>query len=491
MRDSKRAAVIDIGSNSVRLVIYSVYGAAHLPRFNEKVMAGLGTDLTHTGVLWPDGVEQALAALRRYRAILSALEVTNITAIATSAVREAKDGNRFCKKASTALGVPIQVLSGEDEARLSAFGAASGLLAPRGIVGDLGGSSLELAGLKKSKISDTVTHLLGPLSLADYRPDEDALRKYIRKTLKPSVNILQAFRTFYAVGGSWRALAKVHMDLTDYPLHTLQGYRMNAKAVRQTIKAIHSDDTLLQARIAVIARRRTRILPYAATLLGVLFEQGGFGELIISSYGVREGVLMEAHGSSARDILLDGVIEAARLDRQQIAFGKQLHKFVAPALAPSPDLFGEPRNETRILRAACLYADSGARFHPDHRARLAYDHALLGPYAATSHVERSFIALALASRYLRRFEQPVSDAALLTTEQMDRALKLGALMRLGCVLSGRSAPILAMAYLKRSKSRLILGIGRKDKAMISATVMRRLGQAASALALEPEVEFSN
>ncbi|MEQ9315278.1 MAG: hypothetical protein RLN72_05455 [Henriciella sp.] len=96
----EKSAVVDIGSNSVRLVIYEVTGSAALPYFNEKVLAGLGRGLPETGKLSPEGVSQALAALRRYRAILTGLGVKRVIAVATAAVREAEDGSEFARLAA-------------------------------------------------------------------------------------------------------------------------------------------------------------------------------------------------------------------------------------------------------------------------------------------------------------------------------------------------------------------------------------------------------
>ena len=491
-RRSRRIAVIDIGSNSVRLVIYALRGAAALPQFNEKVMAGLGTGLSETGRLWPKGVSNALTALRRYRSILDALDVRDVHAFATAAVREASDGAAFSKQAGQAVASSIRVLSGIEEAELSARGAASGFHQPCGLVGDLGGSSLELAVLKDREVQSGETFMLGPLSLSDFSNDDTAARsKHIRKTLKSSQSLAAKLSVFYAVGGAWRAFAKVHMDMTGYPLHSLQGYRMSARDVRKTIKAIDSDEPEFKARIAIITRRRAASLPHAAAVLDGLFARGHFSELIISSYGVREGILMAALGQTERDAMLDAITEAARLSRLQRAFGEQLYRFIKPVIDLDPDLFGSRRQPQRIIKAACLYADSGALYHPDHRARLAYDHALLGPYASATHVERSFIALALATRYRRRFTPPEKDSRLMTDRQTLEARRIGALMRIGCVLSGRSAPILARASLRRSKNKLTLSLAADSKDMVSAIVRRRLTQAANSLSLDPAVSFGS
>lgn len=136
---SRLAGIIDIGSNSVRLVICEVMGASILQTFNEKVMAGLGEGVPRSGHLSPRGVEAALKALSRYRAILRALNVETYQAVATAAVRMASDGDAFLKQAGKILGGPVRLLSGEDEARLSARGVDLSIHDPVGLIGDLGG----------------------------------------------------------------------------------------------------------------------------------------------------------------------------------------------------------------------------------------------------------------------------------------------------------------------------------------------------------------
>lgn len=486
---SSRVAVVDIGSNSVRLVIYEVMRASALPSFNEKVMAGLGRELNQTGRLSPKGIELALSQLRRFRAILSALGVTNICAVATAAVREAEDGPEFTQAAEEALGFGVRVLSGLDEARLSALGASSGFFAPRGLVGDLGGSSLELKHVGYGKDVPGESHLLGPLALARDGFDEKRVRKAVRKALKNSAQVTSKASTFYAVGGAWRTFASLHMEVSNYSLQVLQDYRMSATQVAQTARLAIQSATDVSARntVRAVAGRRTRHMPYAAIALEEILGLGGFGSITVSSYGLREGVLREHIGPQASDPLLDGAIAFVRLDEQQIAFADALYDFVMPALSSEKDLFGSLVANERVLRAACLLADSAGRFHPDHRAIMAYDQALRAPYAAVSHTERAMIAHAIGVRYSRHFKRPKPYLTINSDAESDRARQLGAAMRLGAVFSGRSGPILKRAKLKRTSDYLILKVKKDSAAMVSDTVMRRLAQTASLLGLQEDV----
>ncbi|HCJ19642.1 MAG TPA: Ppx/GppA family phosphatase, partial [Hyphomonas sp.] len=448
---SERAAIIDIGSNSVRLVIYDVLGASILPTFNEKVMAGLGQGLMQTGQLSPTGVESALKALGRYRAILKALHLRHYTAVATAAVRSAENGPEFISLASKALGRRVVVLSGEDEARLSAVGVEASFHAPLGMIGDLGGSSLEFKQIG-GKAADGESLMLGPLSLVEGDIDLKALRRTIRAELKTSDVLAKSTGRFYAVGGAWRTVAKLNMQIEDYSLKVLQGYQMSKSQVDKAAKLCFDSVTSSTARAMLenVDKRRAKHLPVAAILLQEILGNSRLEGVTISSAGLREGVLRDALGAPLHDPLMDGAIAFARLDKNQILFGEALHDFIAPALAPEPDLFGSPAADIRIEKAACMMADSAGRFHPDHRSIMAYDQALRAPYVGVSHGERALIAYAIGCRYQKDFKRPDEYVALTTPEQDERARQIGSAMRLGAVFSGRSGPILQRARLVRT-----------------------------------------
>lgn len=485
---SRLAGIIDIGSNSVRLVICEVMGASILQTFNEKVMAGLGEGVPKTGQLSPKGVEAALKALSRYRAILRALNVETYQAVATAAVRMASDGDAFLKQAGKILGRPVRLLSGEDEARLSARGVDLSIHDPVGLIGDLGGSSLELKriGLENGpEVGESL--MLGPLALGDIVSDPKELRKRIRETLKASEALNGAKGRFYAVGGAWRAFGRLVMEMDKYPLQVLQGFQINDGQVARAAKLCIDSLTNAAARqqIETIDKRRAKHFPMAAILMEEILAQSALESVTISAAGVREGVLHDLLEMTLDDPLTDGIIAYARLDHNQIAFGRALHDFISPALLPQPDLFGSPAADVRIEKAACMMADSAGRFHPDHRAEMAYDQALRAPYLGVTHPERAMIAHAIGCRYEKDFKRPAEHIMLTTEPQAERAKQIGLLMRLGAVFSGRSGPILQRASLHLDGDTLTLQVHRRDANLISETVERRLSQAASMLRLKP------
>ena len=210
-------AAVDIGSNSVRLVLYRLEGRAIWTVFNEKVLAGLGRDLASTGRLSEDGAAMALTALKRFAAVIEGVRPARTFIAATAAVREAADGQAFCERVAAETGLVIRVLSGEEEARYAALGVVAGMPSAQGVAADLGGSSLELTRIDAGGPGRGITLPLGPFSLANDGPfDAGRLRETIAQRLKPAAD----FRTdtLHAVGGAWRTLAQVHMVHVRYPL---------------------------------------------------------------------------------------------------------------------------------------------------------------------------------------------------------------------------------------------------------------------------------
>lgn len=438
-------AVIDIGSNSVRMVFYRLEGGALWTVFNEKVLAGLGRDLPTTGRLSADGVETALAALRRFSAVLEGVRPDRVLIAATAAVREAADGPAFCERAAQETGLVIRVLSGEEEARYAALGVVAGSPDARGVAADMGGSSLELTRLNGRGAEHGITLPLGPFALAGAGGfDPDRLRKRIDGRLKAAAD----FRTpaLHAVGGAWRALAQLNMSLRDYPLRVVHQYVMTAEEALETAATIvrHAKGGL--ERLPEVSRRRAETLPYAALVLERLIRRLDVERIEMSAWGVREGLVFEALEPShaLAEPLLAG--SAALGGRQGVSpdLPAALERWVAPAAGALPEVFGRARDAV-LTRAACMLADIGARLHPDHRVELTFDQVLRAPVAGQTHAERAFLASVINARYGGPPDTPESrtTARLLDARGVRSARALGLAIRLACDLSGRSPHILA------------------------------------------------
>jgi exopolyphosphatase/guanosine-5'-triphosphate,3'-diphosphate pyrophosphatase len=452
------AAVLDVGSNSVRLVIYRVEGRAIWSLFNEKVQAGLGRGVEQTGFLDPDGVDAALTALRRFRAVLDAVQPQAIYTAATAAVREAGDGRAFVDRVRSETGFELEVLDGEQEARFAALGVLAGAPDAEGVVGDLGGFSLELVRLEQSRPGLGVSLPLGPFALGLGKPfDAMTVRKEISRKLESAY----AFRTpcFYAVGGAWRTLALVHMRLADYPLEILHQYEMNAAEALDTARFVARQSKGSLERIEGVSKKRVEALPYAAVLLEALVERLELERVSVSAYGLREGLIYNALTPElkALDPLIEGC--AALGARQTIAedLGGALEGWLAQALGALPPVFSDARDPV-LTAAACRLADLGSRLHPDHRADLVFEQVLRAPIAGMNHAERAFLATALFARHTAspNLPEPHILSRVLSPERTVRARALGAAMRLGCDLSGRSAALLARSSLRMSGGKLVL-----------------------------------
>ena len=443
------AAVLDVGSNSVRLVIYRVEGRAIWTLFNEKVLAGLGRDVAKGDGLSLAGVAAAMAALRRFRAVLDAVKPADIHAVATAAVRDARDGPNFVQRVEAQTGFRLKILTGEEEARYAALGVAAGIPAADGVTGDLGGSSLELTRLKHGRPGRGVTLPLGPFALGLGKPfDAGAVHREAARTLA-KIDGFSA-RTFYAVGGAWRSLALLHMRMADYPLEILQQYEISAGEALDACRFAARQSRSSLERIEGLSKKRVEALPFAAVVMEALIERLELERVCISAYGLREGLVFDAmaHELQARDPLIEGC--AALGARQEIAedLGQALNVWLQPALSTLPPLFA-PGRDAVLTAAACRLADLGSRLHPDHRADLVFEQVLRAPVASMDHPERAFLALALFARHTAssNIPEPSILGRLLSAERQQRARALGAAIRLGCDLSGRSAALLAKSSL--------------------------------------------
>jgi exopolyphosphatase/guanosine-5'-triphosphate,3'-diphosphate pyrophosphatase len=483
-RRASSVAVIDIGSNSVRLVVYETLARSLITVFNEKALCGLGREVQTTGLLAADAVAKALTSLRRFRALCRVQQVGRVYAIATAACRDASNGPDFIAKAERICGTRIQILSGPREAKLSALGVVSGIHNPDGIVGDLGGGSLELIGVKGNRVRSGVTLPLGSLALQDLSHKSLKRAERIVRNELTDVAQLKAGRnrTFYAVGGTWRALARIHIIQSGYPLKVMHGYSIpaaDALDFAQRLRRLAAANML--ADIEAVADARRPLLTYAALVLEYIIRVARPKTIVFSTFGVREGLLYEMlpQGERAKDGFicaaqtLNGLLSrSARHAEELVAWTDRLARVIK---------LRETEEDRRLRHAACLLSDIGWRVHPDHRGEETLSLITNGNFGSISHQGRAFVALSVFYRYAGLSEQnepPELVQELVTTAMDERARLLGAAFRVAHLISAARPGVLPATHFRSGSRKLMLVFEHRMVDLVADRVGSRFKQLA-------------
>lgn len=486
-RPRKRAtsvAVIDIGSNSVRLVVYEAMARSLVSIFNEKTLCGLGREVQSTGLLAPDAVAKALTSLRRFRALCKVQKVGRVYAIATAACRDATNGADFIARAERICGCKIEILSGPREAKLSALGVVSGIHNPDGIVGDLGGGSLELIDVHGNRVRSGVTLPLGSLALQDLSHKSLKRAERIVKNELSGVAQLKAGRgrTFYAVGGTWRALARIHIVQSGYPLRVMHGYSIPAAdALDFALRLRRLVATDMLANIEVVADARRPLLAYAALVLEYIIRVAQPKTIVFSTFGVREGLFYEMLPPAERS--RDGLICAAQ----------NLNELLSRSARHAEELIGwtdrlvrvvklrESDEDRRLRHAACLLSDIGWRVHPDHRGEETLSLITNGNFGSISHQGRAFVALSVFHRYAGLSEEnepPALIKQLVTPAMIERARVLGAAFRVAHLISAARPGVLPATHFRTDGRKLMLVFEHRLVDLVADRVGSRFKQLA-------------
>jgi len=477
-------AVIDIGSNSVRLVVYESMTRSLVTLFNEKTLCGLGREVQTTGLLAPDAGAKALTSLRRFRALCRVMKVGKVYAIATAACRDATNGPVFIAKAERICGVKIEILSGPREAKLSALGVISGIHKPDGIVGDLGGGSLELIDVQGNRIRSGVTLPLGSLALQDLSHKSLKRAERIVRNDLSDVAQLKAGRgrTFYAVGGTWRALARIHIVQSGYPLRVMHGYSIpapDALDFARRLRRLAAANML--ADIEVVADARRPLLTYAALVLEYIIRVAKPKTIVFSTFGVREGLLYSMLPQAERSE--DGLICAAQT----------LNELLSRSARHAEELIDwtdrlvrvvklrETEEDRRLRHAACLLSDVGWRVHPDHRGEETLSLITNGNFGAVTHQGRVFVALSVFYRYAGLSEQnepPAIIRELLPPAMVERARLLGAAFRVAHLVSAARPGVLPATHFRSRGRKLMLVFEHRLVDLVADRVGSRFKQLA-------------
>jgi exopolyphosphatase / guanosine-5'-triphosphate,3'-diphosphate pyrophosphatase len=492
---ASRIGVIDLGSNSLRLVVFERLGGALFPLLNEKVMCALGRGITSTGRLNQEGVTLALVNLRRFVALARALGIEHLAVLATAAVRDAIDGRSFAAEVEHHCHVPVKIVEGGEEARLSAAGVLAGIPDADGVVCDLGGGSVELVRLGADSPSPTreigqtgqgITLPIGPLRLAELGDSIRAISEAAERVLLPAT-ILRAApgKNLYLVGGASRAIARLHMEHTHYPLHIVHQYMIGRREAEAFFDIIGRQSRKSLERITTIARKRLELVPSAALILRKLIAIAAPQRVIFSAFGLREGYAYGLIPAWEREP--DPLIAVcAAIARRQSRFrldGDRLQEWTAPLFRSQSD------GVRRIHRAACWLSDIAWSEHPDYRAEHAFIRSLRMPFAGISHADRVFVASVLHTRYGGAADDVVREPTRqLLNERADGEVRtLGLALRLAYTLCGGAVDLLSEVWLGREGNSLILEIPSEDSLFLGETVQRRLDTLARSLSATPVV----
>ena len=474
------------------MVVYDGLRRAPSPMFNEKVLCGLGRGVAETGALDPAAADRALLALRRFRALIVQMQVERVFAVATAAVREASNGKAFITRAEQLLKTDVAVLTGKQEARHAAFGVLSGIPDADGIVGDLGGGSLELVDVKAGKLRDGVTLPLGPLRIAGEvgSGDQQAARDYIDVQLDKAPLLANlSGRTFYGVGGAWRNLARLHMAQTHYPLTIVQGYtldRSTALSLADFVSQL-APDTL--KGIESVSRSRAETMPMAALVLERILARSQPRQVTTSVYGVREGLLFAELKKRVRDSdpLLNACWDFARRYARSPNHELELCSWTDGLFNRSRMV--EAPADVRLRHAACMLADISWRANPDYRSGRALTIISQASMVGVDHPGRIFLALAVYFRYqgVNARNAPREFTDMISEDALERARILAGAMRLAYVLTGAMTGLLPNIPLFVEEKTLVLQLPKKLADLYGESVQKRFTQLAGVMGLDAEI----
>ncbi len=495
LNDSAPISVIDIGSNSVRLVVYERLSRSPTQLFNEKALCGLGRGVASTGRMDEASIESALASMRRFRALNTQMRVGRVDVLATSAVRDAKNGPEFISAVETVLGAKVALLSGAEEARLAALGVVSGIADPDGVAGDLGGGSLELVDIHGREIGSGETFPLGGLALEASSGADSARAEKIAARLLEGSRVLARGRrrTFYAIGGTWRSLARLHMQQTGYPLRVMHQYAIDAGEALEFCRMVSRHDVESPDSIEAVSRSRWQLLRYGAAVLGEVLAAMRPARLVMSALGLREGHLYDlmAPAEREKDPLLAAADELAILRSRSPAHARELAAWtdgVLPALG-----IDETADEVRLRKAACLLADIGWRAHAEYRGLQSLNMIANAAFIGIDHPGRAFLALAVYYRHEGTGAEATSPRLreIASPRLIERARAIGATIRVAHMISAAMPGPVSRTRIEARGSELVLVLPRDLEPLAGDRVMRRLAQLAKLPGKQAGIAYSD
>ncbi len=480
----KRApvAIIDIGSNSIRMVIYEKLSRTLTPLYNEKSACSLGRGVAINGKLDEKNIAKALKTMRRFRLIMRLVEVKFAYCVATSAVRSAINGLEFARQVEKIIGIKVNIISGEEEALFAAFGAISGMPDFSGLIGDLGGGSLELSFVgknsEKAKQQNYQTFPLGVITLMEKSKNSlFSAAEFAREKLKKSPIFNVKAELFCAIGGTWRAIALLHQKVNNYPLTMVQNYQIEGEKLLQFCAEIvkNYEGKTYYPGYEYVSSARADLVPFGAAIMQQILLAHNFKYVVFSALGLREGYLFSklSKKEQKKHPLIEACHEISILRSRNYQHSLELIDFSEQFML---SLNKKEKEKEKILRkAACLLADIGWRSHPDYRSEESIELVSFGALVGISHIERAYLANILSIRYKGQNKESYSEIlSLLPKEKIENSSILGLLFRLAFVISAGAGGILPKVYFSQNKNILFLHLPKSLIFLQGARLNNRL-----------------
>ncbi len=443
----KKIGIIDVGSNSIRLVIFEISPTKHFKVIEDiKETVRLGEGFHNTGVLKIKKINLAINTLRLFKGICENYGVDEIITFATAAVRNAENSKEFLIPVKNQLSLDVAVLSGVDEARFSYLGAVNSLDVKEGLLMDMGGASTELVLFKGKKILESISLNFGSVTLSQISDVKNPLKKADESLLKEQIfseyEKIEWLKNLegiplVGVGGTVRNLAKVHSTIRQYPLNLLHDYQMAATDVTLVYNFLKRKSYKEKLEVEGLAKSRADIFVGAACAVNCLLSHTGIQKLIISGSGIREGFLyshLDQIGKEIENVYeysLHSITENYNLSVETGDNTFTIFEKIFQELSP---LHGIGDIDHKILKTACYFGRSGVNVnyydYPLHSFYMILNSGLNG----ISH-KKLLMAALIVSQQEKRNSLHLDYSDILNKSDVQLIDKLAVILKLSKIFN--------------------------------------------------------
>lgn len=441
----KNIAIIDIGSNSIRLVLVQVKKGSFFKIIKEiKKTVRLGENTNEKNTLLHTKMDMAVETLKVFKRICTSAGVDEIIAVATAAVRKAKNKKEFLNKVKNEIGINIRVLSGNEEAYYAFFGVINSLDLEEGLIMDIGGGSTELILVRNRKLIESVSLPFGSIDLANrfhlYDDVKDKQINAVRDFLVEKYSEIQWLShvkniPLIGVGGTIRNISKIHKKMNNYPLKIMHNYRMLSTSVYHIYDLVKSKNLSSRKKIKGLSKERADIFVGATAAVSELINFCYVDHVIISGSGIREGLIYDyilKNSESIRDILsfsIENIMYKHQLNKNNNDI--HVHSLTQKLYEQLKPLHYNNYSMEKIIKTSAMLYNSGTNIHYYNHHAHAFYVMLNSGINGLSHKElliSSFIAIASKNKEVKL--NWVKYKSILCKNDIELIKKIGLLLRM-------------------------------------------------------------